>query len=144
MKLKVEWNIDNFGPIIIPRKGWTIPLNEENFNMYHRPITGYEGHTLEKKGDTYLLDGKVATEYTFAMDYYWLMGDNRHASLDSRFWGFVPENHIIGRPWSVLISWEGGPSYKDLYIKELGGDDWRNIGRKVRGNINLSPKGNYV
>ena len=111
LKLKVEWNIDNFGPIVIPKKGMTIPLNEENFNMYHRPITGYEGHTLEKQGNTYLLDGNVATEYTFEMDYYWLMGDNRHASLDSRFWGFVPEDHVIGRPWAVLISWEGGPRF---------------------------------
>lgn len=113
--LKKEWNLDNFGPLQIPKKGWTIPLNEENYNLYKRPITGYEHHTLERQGTAFLLDGQPATEYTFEMDYYWLMGDNRHASLDSRFWGFVPEDHVIGRPWAVLISWEGGPRFDRFF-----------------------------
>ena len=115
INLRKKWNIDNFGPMTIPKRGWTIPLNEENYYLYQRPIEGYEGHTLTRQGNSFLLDGQPATEYTFEMDYYWMMGDNRHASLDSRFWGFVPETHIVGRPWAVLISWEGGPRFDRFF-----------------------------
>jgi len=97
------WNIDNYGPITIPKKGMTIQLTPENFVMYQRVIRTYEGNTFEQKDGAYYINGQAATSYTFKMNYYWMMGDNRHMSLDSRFWGFVPEDHIIGTP--ALIWW---------------------------------------
>lgn len=100
------FNVDNFGPITIPAKGMTIELTDENIALYRRPITAYEGHTLERQGSQVLVDGEPATEYTFEMDYYWMMGDNRHNSQDSRYWGFVPENHIVGKPLFVFFSYE--------------------------------------
>ncbi len=102
------WTVDNFGPIWIPKEGETIDLTLENLPVYERVIDVYEDHDLEIKGTQIFIDGQPATTYTFEMDYYFMMGDNRHQSLDSRFWGFVPEDHIIGRPWFVLFSVEGG------------------------------------
>lgn len=116
---RYNWTIDNFGPIYIPKKGATTPLTVENLPMYEKIIGWYEGHDLERKGDKIYIDGVEANSYTFAMDYYWMMGDNRHASLDSRFWGYVPEDHIIGRPWFVLFSWEGGPRW-DRFFSGVG------------------------
>ncbi|MEL6133527.1 MAG: signal peptidase I, partial [Bacteroidota bacterium] len=105
------WNIDYYGPLKIPHKGMTIDLTDQkNYGLYQRVITGYEGHELERqesKGQVkVLLDGIAVTEYTFEMDYYWMMGDNRHNSQDSRFWGFVPEDHIVGKPLFVFMSYE--------------------------------------
>ncbi|MFZ9733159.1 MAG: signal peptidase I, partial [Schleiferiaceae bacterium] len=101
------WTRDNYGPLWIPSKGTTIELNYDSYLKYHHAINAYEGHELVREqgpnGDRYLLDGASATSYTFGMDYYWMMGDNRHNSWDSRYWGFVPEDHVVGKP--VFIFW---------------------------------------
>jgi len=101
------WNLDHFGPIVIPKKGWQIPLNPQTVALYRRCIEAYEhNELLIGPNNTYLLNGKPATTYTFRMDYYVMMGDNRNNSLDSRIWGFVPEDHIVGKPISVILSIE--------------------------------------
>ncbi|MDR1372030.1 MAG: signal peptidase I [Dysgonamonadaceae bacterium] len=99
-----NWNVSNFGPLWIPKKGATVELNEKNIALYGRCIVNYEGNTLEQKDGKTLINGQSVTNYTFRYDYYFMMGDNRHNSQDSRSWGFVPEDHIVGKPVFVWLS----------------------------------------
>jgi signal peptidase I len=99
-----SWNRDNYGPILVPKKGQTIPLNAANVAIYRRAIENYEHNKLTERSGQYYINDKPATSYTFAMDYYWMMGDNRHNSSDSRYWGFVPEDHVVGKAGFVYFS----------------------------------------
>ncbi|MEB3004471.1 signal peptidase I [Capnocytophaga sp. G2] len=104
------WSEDNFGPVEIPAQGKTIQLSVENLPLYKRIITEYEGNKLEVKGNDIYVNGHKATTYTFLQDYYWMMGDNRHNSEDSRYWGFVPFDHIVGKPVLIWMSWDSNAS----------------------------------
>ena len=103
----MHWTRDNYGPIWIPKKGESIDLTLRNLPIYERPIRTYEGNKLEVRDGKIYINDKETTKYTFKMDYYWMQGDNRHNSLDSRYWGFVPEDHIVGKP--IFIWWSSDP-----------------------------------
>ena len=119
------WSRDYYGPLWIPKKGATIPLTEENIGLYSRCIRNYEGNTLEVKEGKAYINGQPADSYTFKYDYYWMMGDNRHNSADSRSWGFVPEDHIVGKPIMIWLSLD-----KDRGIFD-GGIRWNRMFRWV-------------
>lgn len=106
-----DWTRDNLGPIYLPKRGETIQLTKENWPIYRRAIEVYENNTVKVNGDTYFINGKPATEYTFKMGYYWMMGDNRHNSIDSRMWGYVPEDHIVGKAGFIWYSKDSDPNY---------------------------------
>ena len=119
------WTRDNYGPIWIPKRGATIELTPENLALYRRCIKNYEHNELEEKDGVVYINGEKATTYTFQYDYYWMMGDNRHNSADSRSWGFVPEDHIVGKPIMIWLSLDKDRSLFD------GGIRWNRLFRWV-------------
>ncbi len=121
---RYPWNLEFFGPLTIPAKGMTVELNSLTLPLYRRIIEAYESNDLEIKGDRIFINGKETGSYTFKMDYYFMMGDNRHNSADSRFWGFVPEDHIIGKPRLIWLSVD----------KEYGKIRWNRMFRIVRAD----------
>ncbi len=118
------WTRDNYGPVWIPKKGESIKLTLENLPVYERCIRVYEDNDLEVRGEQIFINGKQTDSYTFKLDYYWMQGDNRHNSADSRYWGFVPEDHIVGKP--LFIWWSSDPDRGGL-----GGIRWGRLFRWV-------------
>ncbi len=103
---KYPWSVDNYGPIYIPKEGKTVELNAKSIPFYKRIIEVYENNDLTINGNEIFINGKLATDYTFKQNYYWMMGDNRHNSEDARFWGYVPFDHVVGKPVFVWFSWD--------------------------------------
>jgi signal peptidase I len=112
---RYKWSIDNFGPLWVPAKGATVQLTPENIALYKRIIRVYENNKWEERGGKVYINGKEATSYTFKMQYYWMMGDNRHRSQDSRYWGFVPEDHVVGSAWVIWMSYDNGIRWNRLF-----------------------------
>jgi len=125
---RYHWNKDFFGPITIPKKGATVVLNDSTIALYKQIIRNYELHDLQIKEGQIFIDDKPATEYTFTQNYYFMMGDNRHNSADSRFWGFVPEDHIAGKVWFVWLSLDKWKDFGDGKIR------WSRMFRGCKNN----------
>lgn len=112
-----KWSRDNYGPLWIPKKGSTLTITPQNYPLYERAIRVYEGNKLEMVNGKIILNDQEANQYTFKMNYYWMMGDNRHGSQDSRYWGFVPEDHVVGEAWLIWMSWNKGVRWNRLFKK---------------------------
>jgi signal peptidase I len=112
-----NWTVDNFGPVWVPKKGATISLTPQNIAMYKRAIRVYENNDWEERNGKIFINGQETTSYTFKMNYYWMMGDNRHRSQDSRYWGFVPEDHVVGSAWMIWMSYDKGVRWNRLFQK---------------------------
>lgn len=112
-----KWSTDTYGGdgLWIPKKGMPLTLTSGNYSIYERAIRVYEKNDFYMQNGQFILNGTPVTTYTFKMDYYWMMGDNRHGSQDSRFWGFVPEDRIVGKAWMIWFSWDGGPRWSRLF-----------------------------
>ena len=110
-----NWTRDNFGPVWIPAKGATLTLSPENYPVYERAIRVYENNEFYQRNGKFILNGKEVTSYQFKMNYYWMMGDNRQGSQDSRYWGFVPEDRVVGKAWLIWFSYEEGPRWRRLF-----------------------------
>ena len=117
-----RFSLDNYGPIAVPKRGQTIPLTDWTWPVVRGVIERFEGHTAERTAAGYLIDGRPADEYTFVQDYYFVLGDNRDDSADSRTWGFVPRDHLIGKAVLIYFSWDDA----------AGAPRWRHLGRRVR------------
>ncbi len=115
------WNVDFFGPLYLPKAGATIALNLEVLPLYKRAISEYEGNTVSVNGNQILINGEVANSYTFKQDYYWMMGDNRHNSIDARAWGLVPYNHVLGKPILIWMSWNGAKPRWERFFTTVHG-----------------------
>lgn len=126
-----DWTRNNMGEIWIPQRGVTLHLTPENYPIYERAIRTYEGNTLEQKDGKIYINGKETEYYTFKMDYYWMMGDNRDRSADSRYWGFVPEDHVVGEPVFVILSMDTDRSLTDGKIR------WNRIFKRPNPDGNL-------
>ena len=109
------WTLDNFGPLYVPKAGSTVQLTQENIGFYRRAISVYEKNELQEINGKFIINGKEADRYTFKYNYYWMMGDNRHRSQDSRIWGFVPETHVVGKASLIWFSWQNGPRWNRLF-----------------------------
>lgn len=114
-KISENWTRDNYGPIVIPKKNVAIALTPDNIDLYLRLITVYEHNTFEERKGKFVINGQETNTYTPKLDYFWMMGDNRHRSQDSRFWGFVPETHVVGKASLIWFSWEKGPRWNRLF-----------------------------
>jgi len=121
---RYPWNLEFFGPLTVPERGMTVEINDETLPLYRRIIEAYEHNDLRIEGEQIYINDQPASSYTFKMDYYFMMGDNRHNSADSRFWGFVPEDHIIGKPRLIWLSVD----------KEYGGIRWNRMFRIVKAS----------
>lgn len=117
LNLLTHWTRDDYGPLWIPSKGSSIELTDEHMALYGRCIEAYEGNRVERREDGIYINGELSTTYTFRMDYYWMMGDNRHNSADSRYWGFVPEDHVVGKPIVVWLSLDKDRGWFDGKIR---------------------------
>ena len=106
-RITFDWNEDNFGPIVIPKIGSKISLNEKTYPLYKKIIEEYESNVVVRKNGIFYIEDQISSTYTFKQNYYWMMGDNRHRSEDSRFWGFVPEDHVMGKPVFIWMSIDG-------------------------------------
>ncbi|MEP6728110.1 MAG: signal peptidase I [Bacteroidota bacterium] len=113
--IHAKWAVDNYGPLWVPKKGASITLTPQNYPLYSRIINVYEHNTSEWRDGKLFINEVLADQYTFKMNYYWMMGDNRHGSQDSRYWGFVPEDHVVGEAWLIWMSWEHGVRWSRLF-----------------------------